>query len=491
MSHSVKDGSRHLASLKDDREVYIDGARVADVTVHPSFRQSVQSAADLYDFQAQPGNRDLMTFETVTGRRANRAWQLPASYDEMVVRRKALVAWAEQHNGFLGRSPDHVASALAGQYMGLEIFRAHGEKYARAFSEYFSYARDNDLFLTYVIINPQADRSKDWGDKAQEQVAAAVVDEDHEGITIRGAKMLGTSSVMANEVLVANLQPLKPGEEHLAFCCALPLGAKGVKILSRKSFEAAAVSPFDNPMSSRLDENDALFYFEDVKVPWERVFVYRDTNVARAQFHDTPGHVFQNYQSQIRLTVKLRFLVGLARRLCETIGTVDMPQVREKLGWLAAKVGMVEAMMHGMEAAGERYGAYYVPSRHMMYSAQVITQELYPVFINTIRELAGGALIMLPSSEKDLQNPALSAIVRKTQISPAATPEERVRFLKLAWDAVGSEFASRHVQYEMFYAGAQFVTCGHSFRTFDWRSAARMCDMPLQPSTAAPAAVVS
>jgi 4-hydroxyphenylacetate 3-monooxygenase len=385
----------------------------------------------------------------------------------MVVRRKSLIAWAEQHHGFLGRSPDHVASALAGQYMGLELFRKHGERYAKAFADYFRYARDNDLFLTYVIINPQADRSKDWGDQPQEHLVATVVDEDHEGITIRGAKMLGTSSIMANEVLVANLQPLKPGEENLAFCCALPLGTDRVRVLSRKSFESAAVSRFDNPMSCCLDENDALFYFDDVKVPWERVFVYRDTDMARAQFHDTPGHVFQNYQSQIRLTVKLRFLVG------------DMPQVRERLGWLAAKVGMVEAMMHGMEAAGERYGDYYVPNRHMMYSAQVITQDLYPVFINAMRELAGGALIMLPSSERDMQDPALRAIVRKTQISAAATPEERVRFLKMAWDAIGSEFASRHIQYEMFYAGAQFVTCGHSFRTFDWKSAARISDMPL------------
>ena len=101
--------------------------------------------------------------------------------------------------------------------------------------------------------------------------------------------MLGTSSIMANEVLVANLQPLKPGEEDLAFSCALPMNAKGLRVLSRKSYEASAVSVFDNPLSSRFDENDALIYFDDVKVPWERVFVYRDTDMCRAQFHDTPG----------------------------------------------------------------------------------------------------------------------------------------------------------------------------------------------------------
>src|SRR5205823_11580664 len=132
-----------------------------------------------------------------------------------------------------------------------------------------------DLYLTYVIINPQADRSKDWGEQVSDLVAR-IVDEDPAGITIRGAKMLGTSAIMANEVFVANLQPLKPGEEDLAFSCALPMNAKGLRVLSRKSYEASAVSVFDNPLASRFDENDALMYFDELNDPWKRVFVYRD-----------------------------------------------------------------------------------------------------------------------------------------------------------------------------------------------------------------------
>lgn len=211
-------------------------------------------------------------------------------------------------------------------------------------------------------------------------------------------------------------------------------------------------------------------------MPWDRVFAYRNTDACRAQFHDTPGHTRQNYQAQMRLTVKLRFLLGLARRVTETIGTINMPPVREKLGWLAAKTAMVEGMLYGMEAAGKMHNGYFVPDRHLMYAAQVVTQELYPVYLATLRELAGGSLIMLPSSFKDMENPELRAIVRKTQVSAAMSPDDRVRFLKLVWDAVGSEFASRHLQYEMFYAGAQFVTCGHSFRTCDWERAAALVD---------------
>ena len=349
-----KTGAEHIKSLKDGRTVFLDGKPVGDVTAHPAFRNAVHSAAALYDFQARPDNLEFMTFQpNGSNRRVNRAWQMPRSYDEMVQRRKALQAWAALSGGFLGRSPDHLASALVGQRMSLDIFRKHSAARAKAFADYFDYASNSDLFLTYVIINPQAERGKAWGEQAEDLVAR-VVDEDSTGITIRGAKMLGTSSIMANEVFVANLQPLKPGEEDLAFSCAVPMNAKGLRVLSRKSYEAHAVSVYDNPISSRFDENDALMYFDDVKVPWDRVFVYRDADMCRAQFHDTHGHVYQNYQSQIRLSVKIAFLAGIAHRVTEAIGTTKMPQVAEQLGMLAAQVGMVNAMMSGMEASGSQ-----------------------------------------------------------------------------------------------------------------------------------------
>ena len=474
--NSCKSGADHLRSLKDGRTVYIDGKRVTDVTDHPAFRNAVRSAAALYDFQARPENIELMTFSPDgSNRRVNRAWQMPRNYDEMVRRRKAMQAWAALSCGFMGRSPDHVASTLVGQRMGLDVFEKHSPQRAKALADYFEEASRNDYFLTYVIINPQAERAKDWGEQV-EGLVARIVDEDPGGITIRGAKMLGTSSIMANEVLVANLQPLKPGEEDLAFSCALPMNAKGLRVLSRKSYEAAAVSTFDNPLSSRLDENDALMFFEDVKVPWERVFVHRDTDMCRAQFHDTPGHSYQNYQAQIRLSVKIQFLSGLARGISEAIGTTNIPSVREQLGFLAAQSGMVNAMLAGMEAEGTMRGEWYVPNRHYMYSAQVLTQDLYPRVVNKLRELAGGALIMLPSSIHDFADADLAGIIRATQRAANMAADDKVKFLKAAWDAIGSEFGSRHTQYEMFYAGARFVASGHSYRTFDWSAARGMVD---------------
>ncbi|TCI00533.1 4-hydroxyphenylacetate 3-monooxygenase [Roseococcus sp. SYP-B2431] len=472
----VKDGAQHLSAVRDGRAVYLNGKLVGDVTAHPAYRNAIGSAAMLYDHQARPENIERMTFDLGGGRRVNRAWQHPRSYGEMVERRKALVEWAELTCGFLGRSPDHVASSVSAQYMGAEVFDRHDPARGKAFRDWYEHARANDLFLTYVINNVQGDRSKAFGDQGEgaEDMIARIVDEDSSGITIRGAKLFATSAIMANEIFVGSGQPLKRGEEDMAFSCALPMNAKGMKLLSRRSFEEAATSEYDHPLSFRYDENDALIFFDDVKVPWERIFVYRDTDMCRAQLHDTGAHVYQNYQAQIRLSVKLRFLVGLARGVAETIGTVNMPPVREQLGKLASQAALIEGMVLGMEAGGQMVGEYYLPNKHLLYAAQVQSQEMYPQVIQVIRELAGGALLMLPSSVEDFSHPELSRVIAATQISPAMTGEERVKLMKLTWDAVGTEFASRHLQYEMFYAGGQYVTRGHSYRTYDWGRATGM-----------------
>jgi 4-hydroxyphenylacetate 3-monooxygenase len=475
----IKTGEQHLASLRDGREIYLDGERVADVTVHPAYRGVVASIGRMFDFQNAPENRELMTFETETGTRANRIWQLPASYDELVVRRKGLEAWTELHAGFMGRAPDHVASCISGMFMGLEVFEAYDPARANALADYYRHARDNDLYLTYVIINPQADRSKSAAQQADPYLTAGIVDRDAAGLTIRGAKMLATGGIMANEVFVTCIQPLQPGDEKYALSFAVPMNTKGLKILSRKSYEAAAPSVFDNPLASRFDENDAVLYFDDVKVPWDRIFIADNIEMCQKQFHATPAHVYQNYQAQIRLAVKLKFLVGIAHRTAEINGIVGFPQVREMLGQLSAEASMVDAFVVAMETKGQQRGRYFVPDRQMLYAAQTLTQQLYAKVINTLRELAGGGMIMLPSSVKDFGNPEIAGLIGKTQQSPAAGAVDRVKFYKMAWDAVGSEFASRHAQYEMFYAGATFVTKGHAFRTYDWKAATALLDRML------------
>jgi 4-hydroxyphenylacetate 3-monooxygenase len=465
----TKDGRAYLHSLRDERSIYIDGRRVSDVATDPAFANAVASAARLYDFQADPANTEAMTFRSPTsGQFVNRAWQLPRNRGELVTRRRALETWAALTCGMVGRSPDHVASTLAGLRMGLSAFRAYDPARAKALDDYFTYARDNDLFLSYVIINPQSDKAKSAKGQPDVHLVASIVDEDSHGITIRGAKMLATSGVMANELLVSGFQALQAGDEAYAFTAVVPLSTKGLSLMSRRSYEQNATSTFDYPLSSRFDENDAVVHFNDVKIPWDRVFVCKDLRMAQAQWHDSRAHVFQNYQCIIRLSVKLKFLLGLARKIAETNNIINYPQVRETLGLMAAKVNNIEALVVAMEAAGEEFEGYFVPNRAMLCTAQVIAQTTYPEIVEGIRTLSGGGLVMLPASYADFETPETNAIIHQTQRSPIATSVERVKLMKLAWDAVGSEFGSRHLQYEMFYSGPTFVTRGNAFRFFDW-----------------------
>ena len=472
----MKTGDGHLNSLRDGRAVYLLGRRVDDVTTHPAFRNSVASAAALYDFAAAPENIEKMTFVSpATGVRVNRCWQLPTSYEDLVARREALAAWAETHFGFMGRSPDHVASCISGMYMGLGQFEAFDPRSAAALRDYYAFARDRDLFLTYVIINPQADRSKDLAGQTAHP-AAHICGRDSDGILVQGAKMLGTSALMANEVFVTTIQPLKPGEEPFAISFVVPMNIPGLKILARKSYELAAGSIFDNPLSSRFDENDAVLYFDQVRVPWERVFIAGDIAMCQKQFHETPAHVYQNYQCQIRLMVKFRFFAGLGRKITAALGTDGLPQVRQTLGQLAADAAMVEGLLHAMEIKGKRWGAYFVPDSHLLYTALTPHAAALSANDHHAARTGGREHDHAPLRRRGSGGPGSGALhaQRAALANPGAARASK--FFKLVWDAVGSEFASRHMQYEMFYAGAGFVTSGHSFRTYDWDRAAALAD---------------
>jgi 4-hydroxyphenylacetate 3-monooxygenase len=466
-----RNGEAYLNDIKAEaRDVRLLGKRIPEPASHPAFRNTFEAYAGLYDFQCAPENLELMTYEMPdTGKRVNRAWSMPRSYEELVERRRAIEAWCELHHGYLGRSPDHVASSMAGLAMGSALFRDYDPARAGALEDYYRYARDRDLFIAYTIINPQADKSKQAHEQQDQFLALRLLDQDSDGIVVKGAKMLGTSCVMADEVWVSCIQPLAPGDEPYALSFCTPMSAEGLRILSRKSYEQSAHSRFDNPLSSRFDENDAVLYFDEVKVPWERVFVLGDRAMCQKQFFETPCYAFEEYQAVVRFMVKLRFLAGIARRITEVNGTIKIPAVAETLGQISSEAASMEAFVNGAEVLGAHTAdGYFVPDLNMICSAQVIAQQLYPKLITELRNLAGGGVIMLPSGIEDFLDDEQAEWIFKTQKSPAVAPFDRVKFFKMAWDAIGSEFASRHTQYEMFYAGPTFVLRGHAFHTYDW-----------------------
>jgi 4-hydroxyphenylacetate 3-monooxygenase len=469
----MKDSEAHLASLRDGRAIFIDGRRVADVTTDPAFAGAVASAASLYGHQVQ--HPEEMTFESPTapGRRVNLAWMIPRNHAELVQRRHAMERWSELTCGMMGRTPDHVASTFVGFMAGLHVYEP---RRAAALADYFRHIRDNDHWVAYVIINPQADKAKSAKDQPGGDLVARIVDEDAGGITIRGAKMLATAGVMANEIMVSGIVALQPGDEPHAFTATMPIATRGLKMHSRRSYEAAAGNGFDYPLAARFDENDAVVFFDDVKVPWDRVFVHRDLRMMQAQWHETRAHVMQNYQCIVRLAVKLRFLLGLAHKVAETNGILNFPQTRETLGLLAAKASNIEALVTAMELAGEDFHGTFVPDRRLLVTAQTIAQTTYPEFIEAIRLLSGGGLIMVPSSAADFDGGEVESLIHAAQRSSATDSLGRVKLMKLAWDAIGSEFGSRHLQYEMFYSGPQFAIRGNSYRFHDWTAPRAMVE---------------
>jgi 4-hydroxyphenylacetate 3-monooxygenase len=477
----MRRGSEYIAALKDRRNVFIDGERVSDVTVHPAFREAVRSVAHLYDVASDPANRELMTFTSPkTGEPVNRCFMIPRSKDDLTARRKALWHWAEQSFGFMGRTPDHVAGFFAG-FAGAPSVFARGPRHLYENAVRFhEKIRDEDLYVAYTIVPPQIDRSKPAHQQADPTLYAGVTREVDGGIIIKGGQMLGTGAALADYIHLSCIIPLRPGDENYALSCVVPLNAPGVKVYSRRSYAEAAPSIFDYPLASRFDETDSLLVYDDVFVPWEHVFVYRDIDLTRAHFFETAAHAFGNNQAQIRFAVKLKFLAGIARRVAEMNGSDKLPPVQGMLGEIAAIAATVEGLVLAQEAhAVIDADGVARPGAQELYANMTAQSRIYQELLQLMRELCGGGLIQLPSSVDDFRNPEIRADLERYVTSPGTDAEGRTKLLKLAWDAIGSEFAGRHAQYEMFYAGAPFIVKTHMYRSYDFAGASKLVDAAL------------
>jgi 4-hydroxyphenylacetate 3-monooxygenase len=252
----------------------------------------------------------------------------------------------------------------------------------------------------------------------------------------------------------------------------VPVGAPGLRLYCRPPYALGRSSVFDYPLSTRFDETDAFAVFDDVFVPWEDVFVHRNPGLVRAQFFETAAHVLGNTQAQIRLAVKLRFIAGVARRVAKTTRVDAFPTVRDRLGELASLAAIVEGMVLAAEAACT-IDAFGVARPHgcYLYGAMGLQAELYPRAIQILRELCGGAVVAVPSSYRELLSEDTRDDMRRYVRSPDIPSDERIKLFKLAWELIGTEFAGRHQQYEMFYAGAPHVARRYSFENFGYDEA--------------------
>ncbi|HEY8533385.1 MAG TPA: 4-hydroxyphenylacetate 3-hydroxylase N-terminal domain-containing protein [Micromonospora sp.] len=327
-------GDEYLESLRDGRQIFIDGEVVKDVTAHPAFRQTALSTAQLYDALHHPDTRDIMTtVDRYTGARTHRFFTPSHSAEELLLARDAIECWARMSYGFMNRTPDYKASFMAGLAVTHDFYEPFQDS---AWGWYERYARKG-LFISHVIVNPPVDRHK----PAHEirDVYLRVVEERDDGIVVEGAKLMGTAAAITHAAFVgqihlANLEAGKAEDMALAFMA--PLNTPGLKVVCRPSYAQKATSPYDYPLSSRFDENDSVLIFDRAFIPWENVLIYRDTKKIYEYFPRSGLLARGFFQAAIRMAVKLEFMSGLLDRGTQLNGTDKFRGVQAGLGELLA-----------------------------------------------------------------------------------------------------------------------------------------------------------
>lgn len=451
----MMDGKDYIESLRDGRTVFLNGEKIDDVTTHPAYQNSVRSMARLYDALHDPKSAPTLTTKTKAGITTQKFFKASESAKELLEARDAIAEWSKLSYGFMGRTPDYKAA-----------FTAHLGPYADFYKGFEDNARRwyekttrEVPFCNHTIINPQMDRSKPLHEN--KDVFVRVVKERDDGIIVSGAKMVGTSAAITNYNFVANYSPVDLVEDDLdhALIFFVEMNAPGLKIISRQSYELTAAtsgSPFDYPLSSRFDENDAVIVLDNVFVPWENVFAYRNVDIANGFRAKTGWMNRYTLHGCTRFAVKLDFMAGLLMKATEMSGTKGFRGVQASVGqviaWRNTFWGLSTAM-----AAEPIQGENGVVLPNLQYATayRVLAPQVWPQVKEIFETVVAGGLIQLPSSAKDFANPELRPYLDQYYKGSGANAVERVKLMKMIWDAIGTEFGGRNELYEINYAGNQ------------------------------------
>ncbi|MGI9594507.1 MAG: 4-hydroxyphenylacetate 3-hydroxylase family protein [Acidimicrobiales bacterium] len=449
------DGERYLDSLRDRREVWFDGERVADVTAHPAFRRASVEIARLYDALHQPETRDRLTRVDRFGRRTHSFFAPSYTPDDLRSSRDAIEVWQRMTYGWMGRTPDYKAAFMAQL--------AEGHHYYGQYSDnalaWYHRSASQVLYMNHVLIDPPVDRSKDRVDVRD--VYVTVDREDDNGIYVSGAKMVATGSALTHATFVAVnsgvAARMKPGrDDDMALVFIVDMDAPGVKLICRPSYEAAARHPFEAPLAARFDENDAVVVFDQTLVPWENVLAYRDVEICQGFYASSGFFNRYNLQSATRLSVKLEFAIGLLMKGTEASGTSDFRGVQAAIGELIAMRELVWSLTTAMVADPEPgIGGTVVPRLLTAAASRLYTTNSWSRVREIFETVLAGAPIYTVSGPADLRSAELRPTIDRYFRGSGIEAEERIKLFKLIWDALYSEFAGRHALYERNYAGNQ------------------------------------
>ncbi len=449
----ARTGEAYIEALRTNPpNLWLKGERVEDPTTHPAFAGVVRSMAALYDLQHDPEWRDVLTYPSPSsGRPVGMSFRESRSRDDLEKRSAAYKAWADRTLGLMGRTPDYLNAALTAYAQAAAFFAQGDPQFAENVRRYYEFVRENDLCTTHALTNPQVNRAKSPAEQPDPYIPVGVVRETKEGVIVRGARMLATLPV-ADEILVFPSTVLRsePGAERYALAFALPTHTPGLHFVCREPL--AGRSAFDHPVSSRFEEMDAMVIFDDVLVPWERIFILGSVELTNRAYADTGALHHMAHQVVVHKVAKTEAFLGLVGLIAEGIGADRFGHVREKIAEVIVYLEAMRSFWIAAEATGhENDFGVFVPNRRAIDGARNLYPRLYPRVREIVQQIGAGGMILLPS-ERDLDGPLAAAMAKYMQ-GRNLDARRKTQLFRLAWDMTLSGFGARQELYERFFFG--------------------------------------
>jgi 4-hydroxyphenylacetate 3-monooxygenase len=450
----ARTGRQYLTGLRQqEREVWIGGERVKDVTTHPGLAGGARAIAALYDMQCDPNLRDEMTYTSpTTGDPVGLSFIQPRTQEELVARRVMMLNWARSTCGMMGRSPDFMNVTFAAWGAAADYWGRGRPEFGTNMQRYYEFIRENDLVLTHSLINLQRSRNVTAQYKLEEGTALRAVRETSRGLVVHGARVLATLGPISDEIAVYSPRLGQYSEDHSPFALAfsIPCGTPGLRFLCRDSFDQGR-SHFDHPLGSRFEEMDCVVFFDNVEVPWDRVFLYGDVNLLNGAAGGTHYSAHSSHQGAAKNLAKCEFVLGIALLMTEALGSKHLPHTEERIGELMLTTTLTRALMRAAEADAklDEWGVM-CPDPVTIESTRNLFMTAYPRMIE-ILQLLGSSSFMITPSEVDFKGP-LAGDIEQYLATDTIGARDRVQLFRLAWDVAGSSFGSRQVLYERFFA---------------------------------------
>ena len=467
---TVKTGAEYLASLRDDREVWLHGERLADVTAAPGLARGAQTMAGFMDRQHQEAHQDLLTYSEA-GERHPMSFLLPRAPQDVRRRGAAYYEWARWSNGMFGRTPDYKnASVMA--FAGAAEFLNEGRSgsspdFAANMRNYYEEARRQDLALTHTLVNPQYNAERAKQGLSSPEVALQTVRETDAGVIVNGARLLATLGPLANDIEVFPSTLLKAAEENKPYAIAftVPINTPGIRLICRDSYDHGK-STFDAPLSSRFEEMDAVVIFDNVLVPWERLFMHRDPLLCNRAFAETNAVVHMMHQVACGKLAKAEFIVGLLCAMARASGKDKDMNVKGQIAEAMWTAETVRALLFAAEQQPERdKWGLYIPQRRPLDTSRNLFPRLYPKLMETIHMLGSSSLMATPCAA-DFQGDIAADVERYFELANLGS-RDRVALFRLAQDVAVSGFGNRQVLYERFFFGPQNVMASIYYDLYD------------------------